>query len=74
MIIDDYAHHPTEVKVTLEAVRQKYPNRRIAVVFKPNTYSRTKDFTQEFIDALNVADKAYVTEIDCNRERQEETR
>lgn len=72
VIIDDYAHHPTEVKVTLEAVRQKYPDRRIAVVFKPNTYSRTKDFTQEFIDALNVADKAYVTEIDCNRERQED--
>jgi len=72
VIIDDYAHHPTEIKVTLEAVRQKYPNRRIVVVFKPNTYSRTKDFTTQFIDALNVADKAYVTEIDCNRERQED--
>jgi len=72
VIIDDYAHHPTEIKVTLEAVRQKYPSRRLAVVFKPNTYSRTKDFTKEFIDALNVADKAYVTEIDCNRERSED--
>lgn len=72
VIIDDYAHHPTEIKVTLEAVRQKYPDRRVVVVFKPNTYSRTKDFTKEFIEALNVADKAYVTEIDCNRERQED--
>lgn len=67
-IIDDYAHHPTEIKATLEAVRQKYPNRRLVVVFKPNTYSRTKDFKDEFIDALNTADKAFVTDIDCNRE------
>lgn len=72
VIIDDYAHHPTEIKVTLNAVRQKYPNRRLVVVFKPNTYSRTKDFTEEFIDAFNVADMTYLTEIDCNRERQED--
>lgn len=68
IIIDDYAHHPTEIKATLEAVRQKYPNKRLVVVFKPNTYSRTKDFASEFADSLNMADKAYVTEIDCNRE------
>ena len=67
-IIDDYAHHPTEIKSTLEAVRQKYPNKRLVVVFKPNTYSRTRDFKDDFIDALNYADKAFVTEIDCNRE------
>ena len=72
VIIDDYAHHPTEIKVTLNAVRQKYPNRRLVVVFKPNTYSRTKDFTEEFIDAFNVADMTYLTEIDCNREKQED--
>ena len=72
IIIDDYAHHPTEIEVTLKAVRQKYPDRRLVVVFKPNTYSRTKDFTQEFIDAFNIADKAYLTEIDCNREKQED--
>ena len=68
IIMDDYAHHPTEIKVTLEAVRQKFPNKRVVVVFKPNTFSRTRDFKDEFIDALNVADKAYLTEIDCNRE------
>ena len=72
VIIDDYAHHPTEISVTLNAVRQKYPNRRLVVVFKPNTYSRTKDFTQEFIDAFNIADMTYLTEIDCNREKQED--
>lgn len=72
VIIDDYAHHPTEIKVTLNAVRQKYPDKRLVVVFKPNTYSRTKDFTNEFIEAFNIADKVYLTEIDCNREKQED--
>jgi len=72
IIIDDYAHHPTEIKVTLEAARQKYPDKRLVVVFKPNTYSRTKDFKDEFINALQVADKVYLTEIDCNREKQED--
>ncbi len=72
VIIDDYAHHPTEIRVTLEAVRQKYPNKKLAVVFKPNTYSRTKDFYQEFAASLNIADKCFLTEIDCNRERAEE--
>ena len=68
IIVDDYAHHPTEIKVTLEGVRQKYPNKRLVVVFAPNTYSRTKDFTQEFVEAFKIADKTYLTEIDCNRE------
>ena len=72
VIIDDYAHHPTEIKVTLEAVKQKYPNKRLVVVFVPNTYSRTKDFKDEFIEAFSIADKTYLTEIDCNRERQED--
>ena len=72
IIIDDYAHHPTEIKVTLEAVKQKYPNKRLVVVYAPNTYSRTKDFKNEFIDAFKVADKTYLTEIDCNREKKED--
>ena len=72
VIIDDYAHHPTEIKATLEAVKQKYPEKRLVVVFVPNTYSRTKDFKNEFIEAFNIADKTYLTEIDCNRERQED--
>lgn len=69
IIIDDYAHHPTEIAVTIESARQKYPDRELIAVFKPNTYSRTKDFTEDFINVLNKADKAYVTEISCNREK-----
>ena len=72
VIIDDYAHHPTEIRATIEAVRQKYPNRRLVVVFKPNTYSRTRDFLDDFISVLGMADKTYLTEIECNRERQED--
>lgn len=72
VIIDDYAHHPTEIKVTLEAAKAKYPNKELVAIFKPNTYSRTKEFPKEFGDSLNVADYIYVTEIDSNRETQEQ--
>jgi UDP-N-acetylmuramate--alanine ligase len=72
IIIDDYAHHPTEIKVTLEAARQKYPDRELVAVFKPNTYSRTQKFPIEFQEALNIADKQYLTEIECNREKSED--
>ncbi len=72
VIIDDYAHHPTEIKVTLEAARQKYPDKEIVAVFLPNTYSRTEALLSDFIDSLKIADKAYVMDIHCDRERQED--
>ena len=70
--IDDYAHHPTEIKVTIESARQKYPNKEIIAVFLPNTYSRTKDLMSDFIDVLKTADKSYVFEIECDREKKED--
>lgn len=70
--IDDYAHHPTEIKVTIESARQKYPNKEIVAVFLPNTYSRTKALMSDFISALKTADKAYVMDIHCDRERKED--
>lgn len=72
IIIDDYAHHPTEIKVTLEAARQKFPNKEIVAIFKPNTFSRTEKFYKEFADSLNIADKSYITEIESNREKQDD--
>ncbi|MBQ7139911.1 MAG: UDP-N-acetylmuramate--L-alanine ligase [Bacilli bacterium] len=66
--VDDYAHHPTEVEATIKAARQKYPNKEVVAVFKPNTYSRTKELAKDFVSALNYADKAYVTDITCDRE------
>ncbi|MDD4036097.1 MAG: UDP-N-acetylmuramate--L-alanine ligase [Bacilli bacterium] len=70
--IDDYAHHPTEIKATISAARQKYPDKEIVAVFKPNTYSRTKMLAPDFVKALDLADKAYVTDIFCDRERPED--
>ena len=72
VIIDDYAHHPTELKVTLEAAKAKYKDKKIIGIFKPNTYSRTKDFYKDFAAAMDISDYAYVTEIDCNREKAED--
>lgn len=72
IIIDDYAHHPTEIKATIDAARLKYPDKRLVVIFKPNTYSRTKDFKDEFIKVLSEADKVFLTEIESNREKPED--
>lgn len=67
ILIDDYAHHPTEVKVTIEAARKKYPDRYLVALFKAHTKSRVKYFYKEFADALNLADKAYVLDIGEDR-------
>ena len=72
VIIDDYAHHPTEIKVTHDSASEKYPDKKIIAVFMPNTYSRTEALFDDFVKALNLYDKAYVTEINCDREKQEE--
>ena len=69
VIIDDYAHHPTEIKVTLDAARQKYPNKKIVAIFLPNTYSRTEALLSDFIECLKGADKAFVMDIYCDREK-----
>ena len=68
VIIDDYAHHPTEVKVTIKAVRQKYPDKKVIAIFKPHTFSRVEEFASDFAQALNLADKAYVMDINYDRE------
>lgn len=72
VIIDDYAHHPTELRVTLESARQKYPDKEVVAVFLPNTYSRTKALLDDFADVLSKADKSYVMDISCDREKPEE--
>ena len=66
--IDDYAHHPTEVKVTIKGARQKYPDKEIVAILKTHTLSRTKEMAQEFADALNLADKSYIMDIGVDRE------
>ena len=72
VIIDDYAHHPTEVKVTIKAARQKYPDKKIIAVFKAHTFSRVQEFANQFAESLNLADKAYVMDINYDREKPED--
>ncbi|MFQ5526560.1 MAG: UDP-N-acetylmuramate--L-alanine ligase [Thermoanaerobaculia bacterium] len=67
-IVDDYAHHPTEVAATLEAARAAYPERRLHVVFQPHLFSRTREQADAFGQALMAADHAIVTEIYPSRE------
>lgn len=62
-IIDDYAHHPSEIKATLDAARQKYPDRELVAVFQPHTYSRLKAYLNEFGESLKKADQTYVTPV-----------
>ena len=71
LIVDDYAHHPTEVRATLDAARRGYPNRRIVALFQPHLYSRTRDFAKEFGDALRQADVALLAPIFAARESPE---
>ena len=68
VIVDDYAHHPTEIKATLAAARTRYPSRRIWAVWQPHTYSRTRVLLHDFAGAFSDADEIIVTEIYPARE------
>ena len=72
IIIDDYAHHPNEIKSTIEAVRQKYKNKQVITVFEPHTYSRVKQFHKEIAQELNKSDYSYIMDIYKSREKQED--
>ena len=72
IVIDDYAHHPNEVKATIKAVRQKYPDKKLITVFQPHTFSRTKEFYGQFASIFNLADYSYVMDIHPAREKQED--
>lgn len=63
VIIDDFAHHPTEIEATLDAARQKYPDREIVAVFQPHTFTRTIAFADEFAEVLDHADTVYLAQI-----------
>jgi UDP-N-acetylmuramate--alanine ligase len=69
LVVDDYAHHPTEIQATLAAARAGYPERRLVAVFQPHLYSRTRDFAREFGEALAAADVVFLTDIYAARER-----
>ncbi|MGH2558207.1 MAG: UDP-N-acetylmuramate--L-alanine ligase [Thermomicrobiales bacterium] len=67
-IVDDYAHHPSEIRVILEAARRTYPGRRVWAVFQPHTFTRTKVLMDEFAGALSDADEIVLLDIYAARE------
>ena len=67
-VIDDYAHHPTEIRATLASAKN-YPHRSLYVAFQPHTYSRTKNFLDDFADALSMADHVVLADIYAAREK-----
>lgn len=68
LVVDDYAHHPTEIAATLSAARQVYPERRLVALFQPHLFSRTRDFAAEFGRSLAAADVALVLDVYPSRE------
>ena len=73
IVYDDYAHHPTAIRVTIEAARKKFPGKKIVVAFHPHLYSRTKSLLNEFASALSKADLAIVAPIYPAREAPDPT-
>ena len=63
VLIDDYAHHPTEIEATIDSARKKYPNKEIVAIFQPHTFTRTKTFLEQFAQSLQLADHVYLCEI-----------
>ena len=72
LLVDDYAHHPTEIRATLAGARARYPERRIWAVWQPHTYSRTQTLLYEFSRAFGDADEVLVTEIYASREAKQD--
>lgn len=70
-IIDDYAHHPTEIQATLQAARSRYPGRKIWAIWQPHTFSRTKILFDEFKNSFTQADHVIVSQIYASREKDE---
>ena len=68
-IIDDYAHHPDELRQSIASVRALYPRRKLTVAFQPHLYSRTRDFADEFADALSAADEVILIDLYPAREQ-----
>ena len=69
-VVDDYAHHPTEIARTIEAARERYPGSTLRVLFQPHLYSRTRHLADELAEALAAADDVTVTDVYAAREQQ----
>lgn len=63
MLVDDYGHHPTEIRATIDAVRAGWPSKRLVMAFQPHRYSRTRDMFDEFVDVLSQVDQLILTDV-----------
>lgn len=72
VIVDDYAHHPSEVKATIRTTKQKYPDKKIVAVFEPHTFSRTEEFADDLAKVFNTIDKTYIMDVFPAREKGED--
>ncbi len=72
VVVDDYAHHPVEVKATIKTTKQKYPDKKIVAIFQPHTFSRTKEFSDEFAEIFKGLDYTYIFDIHPSREKAED--
>jgi UDP-N-acetylmuramate--alanine ligase len=68
VMIDDYAHHPDELRASITSVRDLYPGRRLTVIFQPHLYTRTRDFAPQFAASLSLADEVILLPIYPARE------
>lgn len=68
ILIDDYAHHPDEIRASIQSVRALYPDKKISAIFQPHLYTRTRDFANEFANALSLLDELILLEIYPARE------
>ncbi|PIC65213.1 UDP-N-acetylmuramate--L-alanine ligase [Sporosarcina sp. P13] len=71
VIVDDYAHHPTEIRATMDSARQKYPDREVIAIFQPHTFTRTAALLEQFADSLAEADQVYLCDIFGSAREQE---
>ncbi len=69
IVIDDYAHHPDELKASIRSVKDLYPGRKLTVIFQPHLYTRTRDFAPQFAEALSMADEVILLDIYPAREQ-----
>jgi UDP-N-acetylmuramate--alanine ligase len=72
ILISDYGHHPSEIRPTLQALQEKYSDRKLYVVFQPHQYSRTRELLHEFAGAFGDADTLVIPNIYFSRDKQED--
>lgn len=70
--MSDYGHHPNEIKPTLRAIKKKYENKKLFVVFQPHQYSRTRELLDDFATSFNDADQLIIPDIYFSRDKRED--